>query len=551
MMVEEKTATPEAIVKERFLDENVNVESVSSRQFPDELIIIVEVNEEEFDRAVEIANSLDDKFDDGFVTVKKVKGVSSAHYKSVKSLDEEPVSHLVSLLNARSRTSEKQPSLKYVRDTAENLDVAVSNRNHLIFGRRGVGKTALMLETRERLEKNNAIIFWFNMQILRRHGASQAFLQIIRRIVDLPLIELRSSGKNYLSINIASEIRERLSYSLASEEECREIATSVIPDVQYMLNILSTETQRDVFIFLDDVHYIGMQDLPDLLDMIHSISRDNSVWIKAAGIRHQTRWFTDNPPTGLQTGHDATIIDLDITLEEPRKAKVFLTEILKTYTDECKIKNLSGVVTGGAIDRLVLASGGVPRDFLVLTASSIQVARQRASARSVGIQDVNEAAGQTAKVKLQELEEDAASSGGSAEARRQALEDLRSFLIEEKQFTFFRIDFKDKEQHVEEYNLMQSLMDLRVIHLVNGSLSDERKAGHRSEVYMLDLSQFSGSRFKRNLRVLDLKKGVVVLKKTGDKSAEKAGESSKSLQGILRRGPVFELERFHGFTRQE
>jgi hypothetical protein len=83
---------------------------------------------------------------------------------------------------------------------------------------------------------------------------------------------------------------------------------------------------------------------------------------------------------------------------------------------------------------------------------------------------------------LQELEDDAASSLGQAEARIEVLKRLRVFLLEEKQATYFRIDFRDKETHSKEYELMQSLMDLRIIHLINASLSDEREAGRRSEV---------------------------------------------------------------------
>lgn len=88
---------------------------------------------------------------------------------------------------------------------------------------------------------------------------------------------------------------------------------------------------------------------------------------------------------------------------------------------------------------------------------------------------------------------------------------------------------------------MQSLMDLRLLHLINAGLSDEREAGRRSEVYMLDLSEFSGTRFKRNLRVLDLQGEHLVLKNTGGKEPPRLGDSPKKLQGILRRGPLYEL----------
>jgi hypothetical protein len=114
-------------------------------------------------------------------------------------------------------------------------------------------------------------------------------------------------------------------------------------------------------------------------------------------------------------------------------------------------------------------------------------------------------------------------------------------LLEERQVTYFRVDFADKEAHPKEYELMQSVMDLRLIHLINSSLSDERQADHKSEVYMLDLSQFSGMRFRRNLRVLDFTRDHLILKDTGGESAPRRGDSPKKLLSILRRGPAYQL----------
>lgn len=215
--------------------------------------------------------------------------------------------------------------------------------------------------------------------------------------------------------------------------------------------------------------------------------------------------------------------------------------VLAAYAEEAKLSRVTDVISGPALDRLVLASGGVPRDFLVQSATSIEVARQRPNAKTVGVQDVNEAAGRIERVKIQELEEDAASSVGKAQSRKRILKIIRDFLLEEKHVTYFRVDVRDKELHPEEYERLQSLMDLRLIHLIHAGLSDEHHGGQRSEVYMLDLSQFSGTRFRRNLRVLDFTKDHLVLKTTGGSEEPRPGNTSKKLLGILRRGPLFDL----------
>ena len=55
---------------------------------------------------------------------------------------------LISLLEARSRTSDALPSLKYVEDPRGSLAAVAASRHQFIYGRRGVGKTALLLEAK-------------------------------------------------------------------------------------------------------------------------------------------------------------------------------------------------------------------------------------------------------------------------------------------------------------------------------------------------------------------------------------------------------------------
>lgn len=536
-------------VRQAFAGSGIALTNVTVRRFPGETIVVVEVPADSFQNALQIAGEIDTQIPDGFVTIRKAAHTTKKHsFGRAQSLLDPRVNDLIEVLNARSRTSEQQPSLRYVKDVAQNLNVAASRRHHLIFGRRGVGKTALMLEAKRFLESRGAHTFWMNIQAMRSLSAFEAFLTTASRLADLPETIHATRGKVTVSVQKAAAVKAKISALLSAKEVDKRKVSLLLPELQQLFQLLLHETQNDLYLFLDDVHYLSIKEQPKFLDMIHSVTRDNPMWIKAASIKHQSRWFTDNPPMGLQTGHDAAIINLDVTLEQPANAKEFLTSIIKSYTDEAKLNSVSGAISGEALDRLVLASGGVPRDFLILSATAIQVARQRPNAKVAGVQDVNEAAGQIAQIKLQELDDDAASSAGKPEARTESLGYLRQFLLETKQTTYFRIDFRDKEIHQAEYELMQSLMDLRLIHLINASLSDEKQAGRRAEVYMLDLSQFSGTRFKRNLRVLDFTKGHLVLKQTGGSADIRRGDTPKRLQGILRRGPLFELSELKSFA---
>jgi hypothetical protein len=526
--------------------------SVQIRTFPGEVIAIVEVDKD-YQRALTVAQLLDSKIENGFVTVRQVaqnggkKGASAA----VKSVTDDRVAALINLLNARSRTSESQPSLMYIKDVDERLSLAVSPRHNLVFGRRGVGKTSLLLEAKRMIENEGSHAIWINIQSLRSLSTSHAFLTVTLRICDHILGAYNNAEVSGSAISAVASLRDNIEQRFSGAASNLTDVSLLVPLLQQVCSRFCIQNKTSLFIFLDDIHYLSSSDVPKFLDLLHGVTRDNPMWLKVAGIQHQTRWFIPVPPTGLQTGHDAAIISLDVTLEHPEKAKAFLGSVLKGFVEECNALPLSSVFSASALERLVLASGGVPRDFLTLCAASIQTARQRTNAKTVGVQDVNNAAGIASQTKLQELEDDAAATSGRSVELVNTLNVVRDFLLSRQEITFFRVDFRDKEVHPIEYRVLQSLADLRMLHLINNSLSDPHHAGQRYEVYLLDLSQYSGARLKQGLHVLDFERGHIVLKRTRSNEPPRAGDTVLKLLSLLRRAPIFALAELTAVTSGE
>ena len=400
-----------------------------------------------------------------------------------------------------------------------------------------------MVETKRVIENEGCFSVWVNLQTLRNESAPGAFLFICQRICDC--IEIACSKKERVPqvLITAVGLREELQ-KLSSGAGPEGKVNSLVPRMQLLIRRFLDSSATRMYIFLDELHYLPLAEQPRLLDLLHGSIRDCDAWLKIAGIRHLSRWFQTNPLLGLQTGHDADHIDLDITLENPTRAKIFLEEVLRRYIKHVAISSLGGVFSPESLDRLVIASGAVPRDYLVLSSQAVRQAQRREKARLVGVQDVNRAAGDAAKIKIAELEDDAASAENPTGAILQGLLRVRGFCVDEKNFSYFRVDFRDKELCPLEYNIIEELMDLRLIHLVDPSLSDEREAGRRSEVYMLDLSQFSGQRLKRRLKVLDFESGHLVQKETGISREAKVADTARQRLAILRRGPLFELKLF-------
>lgn len=548
--VREILSTEEArrLVLETFEREAIVVSDVAVREYPDETIFVVQVPETVMVRAAQISNRIDNDLASsdfpGFVTVRKAVTTEEATPtgRLENGVRDQRAERLARLVTERSRTSEAQPSLSYVKDAAANISAALAARHQLIFGRRGAGKTALMLEAKRLIDDAGDATAWINVQTLRRESAHRIVLWTFARIAESLRVRARYVSAKSEATDHLRDLADRVEELLGSSEVPMSQVAALIPVAQRAFRRFGEVSGLRLFVFLDDFHYVSRRDQPEVLDLLHGSLRDCDAWLKVASIRHLTRWYQPSPQMGLQTGQDADVIDLDVTLQDPLRAKVFLEDVLSRFAIHVGIPALWQLFHPQALDRLVLASGAVPRDYLVLAAAAIRRARSRPNARQVGGQDVNNAAGEAAQVKVGELEEDLAGSGDLSASTLAAFQQVRRFCLEDTKWTYFKIDFRDKEKRSDEYSIFHSVVDLRLVHLINPSVSHESRAGERFEVFMLDLSQFSGQRLKKNIQVLDFVGGHFVSKRTGQRGSRVVATTPKKQIQILRRPPQFDLE---------
>ena len=422
----------ETSIQNRFSEVGIEIQSIERRDYPEESIFVVCVTEDDFDKAAIVGNSLDHELAgqgfDGFVVVRKaereVKGVMTRLKDGVQN---PKATELVNLLIARARTSERQPSLSYVPDTAKNILTAITPRHHLIFGRRGTGKTALMVEAKQRVESEGCLSSWINIHTHRGESADRIFVWVCLDVCEQMQVFYSKKEKTPRTLASISRLRDDADKLLTKQEIPRDEVSRLVPYMQNVIRRFVDTNATRFYIFLDDLHYLPSSEQPKLLDLVHGAVRDSDAWLKVAGIRHLTRWFQAKPPLGLQTGHDADHIDLDVTLEDPLQAKNFLEQVFLHYAKHVGISSLSSVLSRAALDRLVLASGAVPRDYLTLSARAISQGQTRENARLVGIQDVNKSAGDARGVKISELEEDAASIESTPNKIIAGLQRIRKF----------------------------------------------------------------------------------------------------------------------------
>jgi hypothetical protein len=491
------------------------------------------------------------------------------------------VDKLAILVEEATRATSESPR-RFIEPARGTLDRAKSRRHHLVFGRRGSGKTSLLRKAGADLTLKRIPSAFIDLEAFKGHTYPDVLLSILIETLNAFDSWLETAGVHPASKTsfwkrfwggkperpplpkakvaqvraLVNEQKEQLIKLLHSEDgapltskatttqkhaaaEGSEAKVSVpllgssvslressqidntlesgseltealrrdkiqyihrhIIDFQKLFELIVSLSVTDVFIFLDDLYHIRRQDQARVLDYFHRIVKGRSVWLKAGTIRHRTDWYHHGDPAiGLKLGDDCDDIDLDVTLEKYEIAKNFLLQILDQLTVEAGLQSHAELLAEGGVERLVLASGGVARDFLTIFRRTIDVARERGATyrgERINAEDVNVAAGEHDTAKRDELKRDTLDERTELE---QALQKIQNFCVANKANCFMvERDTQSKGQ-----NILGELVDLRFVHVVESRTTVRDAKGKLFTAYMLDISQYTGERRRRDLEMI-------------------------------------------------
>jgi len=494
-------------------------------------------------------------------------------------LDSHEMIKLLTLVEEAARSTEEGVK-HFVEPAPGTLRRTISKRRHIVFGRRGSGKSSLLRKAAADLTIDRRPIAYVNLEAFKGHSYPDVLLSVLiatfeefknwmdsaaihpstrtsfwkklfgtapqrpsfnrkqaaklsdalgRQIQSLKS-ELHRTDDAELRITEGAELSEKNSAGanakvaspVASAEanatsdltqtQTQEIEEKYrrskidflhrhILDHQSLFRSLGKLSGGDSYLFIDDLYHIRRTDQAKVIDYFHRIAKEHGLWLKIGTIRHRTRWYIHgDPPTGMKIGDDADEIDLDLTLEKYTLAKDFLVRILTNFATAAGVGSLGTFLTDGALDRLVLASGGVARDFLSISRRSVDVARERGGGHrgeKVGVEDVNVAAGEYDSAKREEFKRDTLDDNTPLEDEFQR---LCQFCLDSNNTNCFLLD---KEQYGSEVDLIHELVDLKLIHLARSRVTISGRRGRIYEAYMLDLSQYAGSRKRRELQMVE------------------------------------------------
>ncbi|MFG3316080.1 hypothetical protein ACGF0C_29340 [Streptomyces albidoflavus] len=245
------------------------------------------------------------------------------------------------------------------------------------------------------------------------------------------------------------------------------------------------------FVFVDDLYQLRRDIQPLVLGYLHRLVKDTGVWLKVGSIRYSTVTFKPgDPPRGMQIGHDAHEVPLDRGLRHFKSTQEFLEQILFKVASKSDV-DIKALFTDDARKRLVLAAGGVARDYLRLTWGSITEARNRgvsdkAGSHRVIVEDVNKAAGLISPSKFEDLRKD---EPNEAIELGKLVRQITEFCREKKSAYF--LVATDEAALSEQINKLQHL---RFTHLLVESETIPDKGSQRFNVWLLDVAELSAQR---------------------------------------------------------
>lgn len=479
------------------------------------------------------------------------------------SYNDPRVDQLLTALEEATRATPEGGPAAFVPPSGGELNQVESRFHHLIWGRRGSGKTSLLrhLEAGRKEEKKVAVwideeLFmalsypdvlvssvlevvrgvrvaaqthvnevekeksWLQRLFDRVTGRSSpdVLKALDRAIANLETLrqlpndrEIRwtrstASGRVIDAIGsvTAGPLRAGVGESSLEQEGVSSVETIVTTKEEYLERSLDemrrmlTECLKDIdggFVFLDEFYRVQRPDQPKVLGYMHRLLKDTGLWLKVASVRYRTTPYQGgDPPIGMQPTQDANEVSLDRGLQLFDATKQFLEQIFENIATS-KDVDIHSLMTTGALTRLVVAAGGVPRDYLRLAREAIRHARNRGPSDKQGsdkviAEDVNSAAGQTAEPKIADLRADAPSEAAELES---LLEDLGEFCRHNK-VAYFLVDQRDPDLTRQ----IDQLQDLRLVHLLLDGETVPNAGSRRHRVLLLDVAYLS---FKRARQV--------------------------------------------------
>jgi hypothetical protein len=261
---------------------------------------------------------------------------------------------------------------------------------------------------------------------------------------------------------------------------------------EILTKIASFIGDKSIFIILDDFYFVPKNVQPYFIDFFHRLSKDTRLYLKLATLKHRSKLYLQLTDSyiGTELGHDIHEIDLDYTLDKFEELRNFMHSLVQEACKEIKTQvDLNPVFSEAGLSQLCLASGGVPRDYLILLKKLLE--KYQLDQKRISKQDVIETAIENMVNKITSLKTDSAKEKDILE---HYLHSIQDYIIKEKSTNIFLVNNRDLDAFPQIRQAINELLDLRMFHLVESNISAAPSDGKMYMAFMIDIGLYSNAK---------------------------------------------------------
>ena len=362
-----------------------------------------------------------------------------------------------------------------------------SKTNNIVYGRRGAGKSSLILYGCNKVIEQNHPFVWIALQQYHNRTDLQVIPQVLYEIVSQLSGELQDADKNRL-LSIVHDLED-----VGMNIDFNNIKMKLPLFTRYLMPIV--EKKAAIYLFLDDLHLVGKNIQPLLLSALYSFCRGNDIFLKISSIENLTSLFDFQLKEGLEVPGDLQSVVLDYNLMTPQKTFDHINEIIFSYIKYSGIPSFSSLCDIRARQRLTWVSAGVPRDALYIFNNAITQAKN-SNRKKIAIVDINMAASESMSEKEKYITDDIEDDPSTLKS---CLEEIKNFCFNESKLNSFLVH---KDPSNSKYKLIRKLIDLRFLHILHPGITPDRR-NEKYEALLLDYAFYTG--FRRNPSVKEFK----------------------------------------------
>lgn len=316
----------------------------------------------------------------------------------------------------------------------------------------------------------------------------QGQYKIIENKIDVSMNAMESYSCNNVS-EMKDESSSEIKASFTRKYRKQDLLQEQRESISFLLNEIERIKKEKIFIYLDDFYQIPMEIQPEVIQYLHDIyknCRNNSFCFKIATLPHRLR-MNQEGSVDMSYKDDFSQIKLDYDLSELERTKEYLLSILVNI-------NLALNITKQDIETLfnnpevliytIIATGGVPRDFLLMFTDLVGTA-QRDNKATIQKEHVYTVVKSLRDDKDNNIEYD---SDVSPDLIREAVEILKEEVVGKMNTNVILYPKSLVEKHEA---LLKNLTNLRYLHVIKDSTTSESRKKEEFEAYLVDMSFYA------------------------------------------------------------